>query len=139
DRTRYGRHVMAVGGNREAARRAGVDVAKIRMSVFVICSAVAAVGAIVFTSKVGSVDGNTGYGNTLLFAVGAAVIGGTSLFGGRGRVRDGVLGGAVLATVENGLNLLGFHSATVNIITGLVLLIAAAVDALSRKRAAAAK
>jgi D-xylose transport system permease protein len=137
DRTRYGRHIYAVGGNSEAARRAGVNVPKIRMSVFVICSAVAAIGAIVYTSKVGSVDGNAGNGNTLLFAVGAAVIGGTSLFGGRGRVRDAVLGGLVLATVQSGLNLLGFQAAPVNIITGLVLLLAASVDALSRRRAAA--
>ena len=137
DRTRYGRHIYAVGGNTEAARRAGVNVPKIRMSVFIICSAVAAIGAIVYTSKVGSVDGNAGNGNTLLFAVGAAVIGGTSLFGGKGRVRDAVLGGLVLATVQNGLNLLGFQAAPVNIITGLVLLLAASVDALSRRRAAA--
>ncbi|MGH3628820.1 MAG: ABC transporter permease subunit, partial [Sciscionella sp.] len=136
DRTRYGRHIYAVGGNREAARRAGVNVDKIRMSVFVICSSVAAIGAIVYTSKVGSVDGNAGNGNTLLFAVGAAVIGGTSLFGGRGRVRDAVIGGTVLATVQNGLQLLGFQAAAVNIITGLVLLLAATVDALSRRRAA---
>jgi D-xylose transport system permease protein len=135
DRTRYGRHVYAVGGNREAARRAGVNVDRIRMSVFVICSSVAAVGAIVYTSKVGSVDGNAGNGNTLLFAVGAAVIGGTSLFGGRGRLRDAVIGGLVLATVQNGLGLLGYQAATVNIITGLVLLVAATVDALSRRRA----
>lgn len=137
DRTRYGRHIYAVGGNREAARRAGINVDKIRMSVFVICSSVAAIGAIVYSSKIGEVDGNAGNGNTLLFAVGAAVIGGTSLFGGRGRLRDAVLGGAVLATVQNGLNLLGFQAAQVNIITGLVLLIAATVDALSRRRAAA--
>ncbi|HEX4700665.1 MAG TPA: ABC transporter permease [Pseudonocardiaceae bacterium] len=134
DRTRYGRHIYAVGGNREAARRAGINVDKIRMSVFVICSSVAAVGAIVFSSKVGEVDGTAGNGNTLLFAVGAAVIGGTSLFGGKGRVRDAVLGGAVLATVQNGLGLLGFQAAPVNIITGLVLLVAAAVDALSRRK-----
>ncbi|HEX7660247.1 MAG TPA: ABC transporter permease [Pseudonocardiaceae bacterium] len=134
DRTRYGRHVYAVGGNREAARRAGVKVDQIRMSVFVICSSVAALGAIVYTSKIGSVDGNAGNGNTLLFAVGAAVIGGTSLFGGRGRLRDAVIGGLVLATVQNGLGLLGYQAATVNIITGLVLLIAATVDALSRRR-----
>jgi D-xylose transport system permease protein len=139
DRTRYGRHVYAVGGNREAARRAGVKVDKIRMSVFVICSSVAAIGAIVYSSKVGSVDGNAGNGNTLLFAVGAAVIGGTSLFGGRGRLRDAVIGGLVLATVQNGLGLLGYQADTVNIITGLVLLVAATVDALSRKRAAAAR
>jgi D-xylose transport system permease protein len=134
DRTRYGRHIYAVGGNREAARRAGINVDKIRMSVFVICSAVAAIGAIVYSSKIGEVDGNAGNGNTLLFAVGAAVIGGTSLFGGRGRIRDAVLGGAVLAIVQNGLGLLGFQAAQVNIITGLVLLIAASVDALSRRR-----
>jgi D-xylose transport system permease protein len=139
DRTRYGRHVYAVGGNKEAARRAGVKVDKIRMSVFVICSSVAAIGAIVYSSKVGSVDGNAGNGNTLLFAVGAAVIGGTSLFGGRGRLRDAVIGGLVLTTVQNGLGLLGFQADTVNIITGLVLLVAASVDALSRKRAAAAR
>ncbi|HVV19086.1 MAG TPA: ABC transporter permease [Pseudonocardiaceae bacterium] len=137
DRTRYGRHIYAVGGNKEAARRAGINVDKIRMSVFVICSSVAAIGAIVYSSKVGEVDGNAGNGNTLLFAVGAAVIGGTSLFGGRGRVRDAVLGGAVLAIVQNGLGLLGFQAAQVNIITGLVLLIAATVDALTRRRAQA--
>lgn len=137
DRTRYGRHIYAVGGNREAARRAGINVDKIRMSVFVICSSIAAIGAIVYSSKVGEVDGNAGNGNTLLFAVGAAVIGGTSLFGGKGRVRDAVLGGAVLATVQNGLGLLGFQAAQVNIITGLVLLVAATVDALSRRRATA--
>ncbi|HEX9334787.1 MAG TPA: ABC transporter permease [Pseudonocardiaceae bacterium] len=137
DRTRYGRHIYAVGGNKEAARRAGINVDKIRMSVFVICSAVAAIGAIVYSSKIGEVDGNAGNGNTLLFAVGAAVIGGTSLFGGKGRVRDAVFGGAVLATVQNGLGLLGFQAAQVNIITGLVLLVAATVDALSRRRATA--
>jgi D-xylose transport system permease protein len=137
DRTRYGRHIYAVGGNREAARRAGIKVDQIRMSVFVICSSIAAIGAIVYSSKIGEVDGTAGNGNTLLFAVGAAVIGGTSLFGGKGRLRDAVLGGAVLATVQNGLGLLGFQAAQVNIITGLVLLVAATVDALSRRRAAA--
>ena len=137
DRTRYGRHIYAVGGNREAARRAGIPVDKIRMSVFVICSSIAAIGAIVYSSKIGEVDGTAGNGNTLLFAVGAAVIGGTSLFGGKGRIRDAVLGGAVLATVQNGLGLLGFQAAQVNIITGLVLLVAATVDALSRRRSTA--
>ncbi|GAA0528081.1 sugar ABC transporter permease [Saccharopolyspora thermophila] len=135
DRTRFGRHLHAVGNNRDAAHRAGVDVARIRMTAFVICSALAAVGAIVYTSKVGSVDGSAGGGNLVLFAVGAAVIGGVSLFGGKGRLPDAVLGGAVLATVQNGLNLLGFQAAPVNIITGLVLVAAAGVDALSRRRA----
>jgi len=137
DRTQYGRHIYAVGGNAEAARRAGINVPKIRMSVFVICSSVAALGAIVYSSKVGSVAPSSGGGNTLLFAVGAAVIGGTSLFGGKGRLRDAVIGGAVIAIIENGLGLLKQEAAVVSIVTGLVLLLAASVDALSRRRSAA--
>jgi D-xylose transport system permease protein len=138
DRTRFGRHVYAVGGNREAARRAGIDVVRIRAAVFVISSAFAAIGAIVYSSKVGSVSPAAGGGNTLLFAVGAAVIGGTSLFGGRGRVSNAVIGGAVLATVQNGLGLLKQPAAVVFVITGLVLLLAASVDVLSRRKSAAA-
>ena len=138
NRTRYGRHIYAVGGNPEAARRAGIDVAKIRASVFVVSSAVAAVGAIVYASKAGSVDPQAGGLNTLLFAVGAAVIGGTSLFGGRGKVAHALIGGLVLAVVGNGLGLLDQPAAMVNIVTGLVLLLAASVDALSRRRAAVA-
>ncbi|SDH77365.1 D-xylose transport system permease protein [Actinokineospora alba] len=138
NRTRYGRHIYAVGGNAEAARRAGINVPKIRASVFVVCSSVAALGAIVYSSKVGSVDPQAGGLNTLLFAVGAAVIGGTSLFGGRGKIIHAVIGGLVLAVVENGLGLLQQPAAVVNIVTGLVLLLAASVDALSRRRAAVA-
>jgi D-xylose transport system permease protein len=138
NRTRYGRHIYAVGGNAEAARRAGINVSKIRASVFVVSSAAAAIGAIVYSSKAGSVDPQAGGLNTLLFAVGAAVIGGTSLFGGRGKVAHAVIGGLVLATVNNGLGLLDQPAAVVNIITGLVLLLAASVDALSRRRAAVA-
>jgi D-xylose transport system permease protein len=138
NRTRYGRHIYAVGGNAEAARRAGINVSKIRASVFVVASATAAIGAIVYSSKAGSVDPQAGGLNTLLFAVGAAVIGGTSLFGGRGKVVHAVIGGLVLAVVENGLGLLDKPAAVVNIITGLVLLLAASVDALSRRRAAVA-
>jgi D-xylose transport system permease protein len=138
NRTRYGRHIYAVGGNAEAARRAGINVSKIRATVFVVCSSVAALGAIVYSSKVGSVDPQAGGLNTLLFAVGAAVIGGTSLFGGRGKIIHAVIGGLVLAVVENGLGLLQQPAAVVNIVTGLVLLLAATVDALSRRRAALA-
>ncbi|MEJ2858724.1 MULTISPECIES: sugar ABC transporter permease [unclassified Saccharothrix] len=138
ERTRYGRHVYAVGGNKEAANRAGINVAQIRMSVFVICSSAAAIGAIVYSSKVGSVDPNAGGGNTLLLSVGAAVIGGTSLFGGKGRMRDAVIGAAVIATIANGMGLLNQPAAVVYIVTGLVLLLAASVDALSRRRAAVA-
>ncbi|MEQ3552449.1 ABC transporter permease [Pseudonocardia nematodicida] len=137
DRTRFGRHVYAVGGNREAARRAGIDVVRIQASVFVIATAFAAIGAIVYSSKIGSVNPAAGGGNTLLFAVGAAVIGGTSLFGGRGRISNAVIGGTVLATVQNGLGLLKQPAAVVFVVTGLVLLLAAAVDVLSRRRAAA--
>jgi D-xylose transport system permease protein len=138
NRTRYGRHIYAVGGNAEAARRAGINVSKIRASVFVVSAGTAALGAIVYSSKAGSVDPQAGGLNTLLFAVGAAVIGGTSLFGGRGKVVHAVIGGLVLAVVENGLGQLKQPAAVVNIITGLVLLLAASVDALSRRRAAVA-
>jgi len=138
NRTRYGRHIYAVGGNSEAARRAGINVSKIRASVFVVSACAAAIGAIVYSSKAGSVDPQAGGLNTLLFAVGAAVIGGTSLFGGKGKVAHAVIGGLVLAVVENGLGLLRQPAAIVNIVTGVVLLLAASVDALSRRRAAVA-
>jgi D-xylose transport system permease protein len=138
DRTRFGRHVYAVGGNREAARRAGIDVVKIRAAVFVIAAAFAAIGAIIYSSKVGSVSPDAGGGNTLLFAVGGAVIGGTSLFGGRGRISNAVIGGAVLATVNNGLGLLGQPASVVFLVNGVVLLLAAGVDVLSRRRSAVA-
>ncbi|MFC0007056.1 sugar ABC transporter permease [Micromonospora siamensis] len=137
-RTSYGRHIYAVGGNKEAARRAGINVDKIRISVFVICSAMAAVGGIVAASRANSVDPNTGGSNVLLYAVGAAVIGGTSLFGGKGRVLDAVLGGAVVAVIDNGMGLMGYSSGVKYVVTGLVLLLAASVDALSRRRSAAA-
>jgi ABC-type xylose transport system permease subunit len=136
-RTGFGRHVYAVGGNAEAARRAGINVTRIRVSVFVIGSTLAAVSGIVAASRLGSVAPGSGGGNTLLYAVGAAVIGGTSLFGGRGRARDAVLGGLVIAIIANGLGLLGTEAYLNFIITGAVLLLAASVDALARRRAAA--
>ncbi|MEH1123385.1 sugar ABC transporter permease [Micromonospora sp. CPCC 206061] len=136
-RTAYGRHIYAVGGNREAARRAGINVDRIRISVFVICSGMAAMGGIVAASRANSVDANTGGSNVLLYAVGAAVIGGTSLFGGKGRVLDALLGGAVIAVIDNGMGLMGLSSGQKFVFTGVVLLLAAGVDALSRRRAAA--
>jgi ABC-type xylose transport system permease subunit len=136
-RTGFGRHVYAVGGNAEASRRAGINVTKIKVSVFVIGSTMAAVSGIVAAARLGSVAPGSGGGNTLLYAVGAAVIGGTSLFGGRGRVRDAVLGGLVVAIIANGLGLLGTEAYLNFIITGGVLLLAASVDALARRRAAA--
>ena len=139
DRTAYGRHIYAVGGNAEAARRAGINVPRIRASVFVVSTGLAAIGAIVYSSKVGSVDPNAGGGTTLLYAVGAAVIGGTSLFGGRGRISNAVIGGAVLAVVNNGLGLLKQPASVVLVVTGIVLLLAATVDALSRRRSTAGR
>jgi len=136
-RTTYGRHVYAVGGNTEAARRAGIPVDRIRISVFVICSFMASIGGIMQVSRANSVDPNTGGSNILLYAVGAAVIGGTSLFGGKGKVINAVIGGAVIAVIDNGMGLLGYGSGTKYIVTGLILLVAASVDALARRRAAA--
>jgi D-xylose transport system permease protein len=136
-RTRFGRHVYAVGGNAEAARRAGINVIRIRILVFALSSALAAISGIAAASRLASVDPGSGGGNTLLYAVAAAVIGGTSLFGGRGRVRDALLGGLVIAIIANGLGLLGVEAYLNFIITGGVLLLAASVDALARRRAAA--
>ncbi|QXG76548.1 ABC transporter permease [Modestobacter sp. L9-4] len=136
-KTSFGRHVYAVGGNAEAARRAGISVTRIRVLVFVLSSTLAAISGIAAASRLSSVDPGAGGGNTLLYAVGAAVIGGTSLFGGRGRVRDAVLGGLVIAIIANGLGLLGVAAYLNFIITGAVLLLAASVDALARRRSAA--
>jgi D-xylose transport system permease protein len=133
-RSRYGRHIYAVGGSAEAARRAGINVDRIRISVFVVCSALAAVSGIIAASYGGKVSASSGAGNVLLYAVGAAVIGGTSLFGGKGRAVDAVIGGVVVATIANGLGLLN-QSAYINfLVTGGVLLLAASVDAISRRR-----
>jgi D-xylose transport system permease protein len=137
NRTSYGRHVYAVGGNSEAARRAGINVDWIRISCFMIGSTMAAVAGILFASYSNSVAPTTGGASNLLYAVGAAVIGGTSLFGGKGRVIDAVLGGLVIGVVQNGLPLLTSKSGTQYIVTGAVLLLAASVDALSRRRSAA--
>jgi D-xylose transport system permease protein len=133
-RTSFGRHIYAVGGNTEAARRAGISVKGIKIYCFMICSTLAAVGGVLIASRDNSVSPTTGGAQTLLFAVGAAVIGGTSLFGGRGKVMDAVVGGLVIAVIANGLPLITQQSGIQYIVTGLVLLVAASVDAISRKR-----
>jgi len=133
DRTRFGRHVYAVGGNVEAARRAGISVSQIRIAVFTICSGTAAFAGIVFASRAASVDPNAGK-FIVLNAIAAAVIGGTSLFGGRGRIHDALIGGAVVAVIDNGMGLLGYSAGVKLMITGAVLMLAAGADALSRKR-----
>ncbi|CAB4960077.1 unannotated protein [freshwater metagenome] len=137
NRTAFGRHVYAVGGNAEAARRAGINVANIRLICFIICSTMAAVAGILIGSRDNGVTPNTGGNQTLLYAVGAAVIGGTSLFGGKGRPVDAIVGGLVVAIIANGMALLNQPAGVVYVVTGLVLLVAASVDALSRRRAAA--
>jgi D-xylose transport system permease protein len=138
NRTRFGRHLYAVGGNAEAARRAGINVTRIKIAAFVICSAMAAIAGILSASYTGKVSPGSGGGNALLYAVGAAVIGGTSLFGGRGRAIDAVIGGLVIATIPSGLLLLDQASYINFLVTGGVLLVAASVDAISRRRRSAA-
>jgi D-xylose transport system permease protein len=136
-RTTFGRHIYAVGGNTEAARRAGIPVDRIRIGVFVLCSFMAAIGGIAQVSRGASVDPNTGGSSVLLYAVAAAVIGGTSLFGGKGKIIHAVVGGFVIAVINNGMVLLDVSDGVRYVITGVILLIAASVDALSRRRAAA--
>jgi D-xylose transport system permease protein len=137
-KTTWGRHLFATGGNAEAARRAGIDVRHIRVTAFTIGSAFGALGGVFLTSETGGVDLAAGAGNILLFAVAAAVIGGTSLFGGRGKPRDAIIGALVITIIPNGIGLRPSLPPSYNsIITGAVLLIAAAVDALSRRRSAA--
>jgi len=138
NRTVFGRHLYAVGGNAEAARRSGINVRRVRTLAFMICSGLASIAGMLFASRSNSISPTTGGGTTLLYAVGAAVIGGTSLFGGKGKLRDAVLGGLVVAVIDNGMGLLGFSSGTQYLVTGGVLLVSASVDALSRKGASSA-
>jgi D-xylose transport system permease protein len=134
NRTTFGRHVYAVGGNAEAARRAGINVARIRIIVFMISGAMAALGGIVFAARVNGVNLASGGGDTLLNAIAAAVIGGTSLFGGRGYVRSALLGGLIISMISNGIDLVGYSPATKLITTGVILLLAVTLDTLSRRR-----
>jgi D-xylose transport system permease protein len=135
-RTTFGRHVYAVGGNAEAARRAGINVPRIRIMVFAISGMMAGVGGIVLAANVRSVAPDQGGGTLLLDAISSAVIGGTSLFGGRGFVRSAVLGSAVIATIENGLYIFGFSPGVIYITTGCFLLFAVTLDTIARRRQA---
>ena len=137
-RTAFGRHIYAVGGNPEAARRAGINVDRIRIAVFMIMGFMAGAGGIILASRIRSVSTGTGGGNLLLNVIAAAVIGGTSLFGGRGRPVNALLGAVVIASVANGMDLLGLAAGTKFIVTGLVLLAAVMVDSLSKKGRASA-
>lgn len=135
ERTRYGRYVYAIGGNAEAARRAGINVALIRTIAFALCSMTAGIGVLLYASYIGGMSNNVQGGQLVLFAVAAAVIGGTSLFGGRGKVIHGVLGGLVIGGINNGMYLQGLDVQRIFIVTGLVLLGAVTIDALSRRAA----
>jgi D-xylose transport system permease protein len=126
--TTFGRHVYAVGGNAEAARRAGVNVPRIRVIVFALSGAMAAIGGIVFAAQVNSVGLTFPPGNLLLNAIASAVIGGVSLFGGRGEVRGALLGALLIGTLQNGLLLLNISNGWIYIVTGLVLLGAVTLD-----------
>lgn len=136
-RTKFGRHIYAVGGNAEAARRAGINVTRVKIVCFVMGSLLAAMAGIVLASRDNSISPTTGGSTTLLLAVGAAVIGGTSLFGGKGRIIDAIIGGLVVAVLANGMPFITKESSYQFIVTALVLLLAASVDAISRRRTAA--
>ena len=131
-RTRFGRMVFAVGGNAEAARRAGVPVARIRIAVFAIASTLAAWGGVMASSRLLAVNQSAGSGDVLLDAIASAVIGGTSLFGGRGTVWAALLGILVIQSISNGMDLLSFEPAVKPMITGSVLLAAVTIDAIAR-------
>jgi D-xylose transport system permease protein len=131
-RTRFGRYVYAIGGNAEAARRAGVNLRMIRTVAFTLCSFTAGMAGVIYASRLRSIS--TAFDQTLvLYAVAAAVIGGTSLFGGRGKALHGVLGGVVIAGIANGMGLLGLSAASQYMVTALVLLVAVTIDALTRR------
>jgi D-xylose transport system permease protein len=136
-KTRFGRHVYAIGGNPEATRRAGIDVNRVRIAVFMINGFMAGVGGVILASRLRSVATNTGGGNLLLNVIAAAVIGGTSLFGGSGRVVSALYGALVITAIQNGMDLLGMASGTKFVVTGIVLLLAVLIDSLSKQRRSA--
>ena len=132
-RTTWGRHVFAVGGNEEAARRAGIAVERVYISVFALCSAFAAVGGVLAAARLQSVAQSSGGTDTNLMAIAAAVIGGTSLFGGRGSAYAALFGMLVLQSITSGLNLIGVEAEVRYMVTGAVLLLAVTIDSLSRR------
>jgi D-xylose transport system permease protein len=135
-RTRYGRYIYAIGGNAEAARRAGINVGRIRTIAFVLAAFTAGIAGILYGSQQGGMSNNVPGGQLVLYAVAAAVIGGTSLFGGRGKIQNCVLGGLLIGAINNGIDLLGLQIQWVYIITGGVLLFALTIDAVARRGAA---
>ncbi len=137
-RTTFGRHIFAVGGNAEAARRAGIHVNRVRVIVFMIASSMAAIGGIMAASRLLAVNQSSGSGDFLLLAIAGPVIAGTSLFGGRGSVWHALLGALVITSISNGMDLLGLESSVKFMVTGAVLLAAVVIDAIARKQRQAA-
>ena len=137
-RTRFGRYIYAIGGNAEAARRAGINLSRIRILAFTLCGLTAGIMGIIYTSYLGSISTGVQGGQNVLYAVAAAVIGGTSLFGGRGKMLNAVLGGLIVAVIYNGLELLGLGAAPQYLWTAVVLLAAVTVDTLARRRSSTA-
>ena len=132
-RTKFGRYVYAIGGNAEGARRAGVNLARVRTIAFTLTSLTAGIAGVVYASRLRSISTAVDGGTLVLYAVAAAVIGGTSLFGGRGKPLHGLLGGIVIAAIDNGMGLLGFSAASKFMVTALVLLVAVTIDAVARR------
>ncbi len=139
ERTPYGRHIFAVGGNEEAARRAGISITKIKLSVFTLASTLAAAGGILAASRLLAVNQQSGSGDVLLLAIAGPVIAGTSLFGGRGYIWSALLGAVVIGSISNGMDLLALDSDVKFMITGAVLLGAVTIDAVTRQRRQAAR
>jgi D-xylose transport system permease protein len=134
-RTKFGRYVYAIGGNPEAARRAGINLAAVRTLCFVICTFTAGIGLLLYASYLGGMSGNVNGGQLVLYAIASVVLAGTSLFGGRGKVLHAILGGLVIGGIYNGMGLLGLDVRWQFIVTGLVLLVAITIDSLSRRSA----
>ena len=132
-RTLFGRHVFAVGGNAEAARRAGIHTRRIRILVFGLSGTMAAVGGILAASRLLAVDQSSGGSDLLLFAIAGPVIAGTSLFGGRGSVWSALLGAIIIGSISNGMDLLALQSSVKFMVTGGVLVVAVIVDALAQR------
>jgi D-xylose transport system permease protein len=133
DRTRFGLHLYAVGGNPEGARRAGINVTRIRIAAFLICSSLACISGLFSASQTGTVESSAGR-DIVLNGVAAAVVGGVSLFGGRGRLAQAAIGALLIQMITNGMGLLGQSAGITQLVTGGVLVLAATVDALSRRR-----
>ena len=137
-RTRFGRHIYAVGGNAEAARRAGINVTRVRVVVFMLASSMAAIGGIMAASRLLAVNQSSGGSDLRLLAIAAPVIAGTSLFGGRGTVWTALLGALVIGSISNGMDLLALESSVKFMVTGAVLLVAVIIDAIARQQRQAA-